>query len=77
MIGIIDYQAGNVPSVKKALDFLGANYIVTGDPIQARTLDTLILPGVGNFAATKRLNDTGLTDAVRERIAQGIHFLGI
>ncbi|HWZ45936.1 MAG TPA: imidazole glycerol phosphate synthase subunit HisH [Candidatus Saccharimonadales bacterium] len=77
MIGIIDYQAGNVPSVKKALDFLGATYIVTEDPIQARTLDKLILPGVGNFAATKRLNDTGLTEAVRERIVQGIPFLGI
>lgn len=77
MIGIIDYQVGNVPSVKKALDFLGAKYIVTDDPKQARALDKLILPGVGNFAATKRLNDTGLTDALRERIAQGIPFLGI
>ena len=77
MIGIIDYQAGNVPSVKKALDFLGAKYVVTDDPNEARKLDKLVLPGVGNFAATKRLSDTGLTPVVRERIAQGVPFLGI
>jgi len=77
MIGIIDYQAGNVPSVKKALDFLGAKYVVTEDPNEVRRLEKLVLPGVGNFAATKRLNDTGLTTAIRERIGAGIPFLGI
>jgi glutamine amidotransferase len=77
VIGIIDYQAGNVPSVKKALDFLGAKYVVTDDPNEARGLDKLVLPGVGNFAATKRLSDSGLTEVVRERIAQGVPFLGI
>ena len=49
MIGIIDYDAGNLKSVEKALHYLGKEVIVTRDPEQLRQVDKVILPGVGAF----------------------------
>ena len=74
---VIDYKAGNLTSVVKALRHLGADVEVaeTRGPLVNAT--RIILPGVGHFAATKRLDDTGLTDAIRAAIARGIPFLGI
>ena len=77
MISIIDYKAGNLTSVKKALDRLGANGVVTDDPKLVREADKLILPGVGHFAATAELSRRGLRGAIQERIAAGKPFLGI
>ena len=76
-VTVIDYKAGNLTSVVKALRYLGADVTVTDSPEPLNTAERIILPGVGHFAATKRLDDTGLTDAIREAIARGIPFLGI
>ena len=77
MIAIIDYNAGNLASVKKALDRLGVEAVVTDDPRLVREADKLVLPGVGHFAATAELNRRGLRGAIQERIAGGKPFLGI
>ena len=77
MIALIDYKAGNLASVKKALDHLQVEAVVTDDPTLVRRADKLILPGVGHFAATTQLSRTGIRDAVRERIAADKPFLGI
>ncbi len=78
MIAVIDYKAGNLTSVVKTLDFLGAREIVvTQDPAVVRTAAKVVLPGVGHFQATSLLQELGLTDAVRESIARGSWFLGI
>lgn len=74
---VIDYKAGNLTSVLKALHHLGAETIVTDDPGQLENADRIVLPGVGHFAATERLDATGLTPAIRAAIARGIPFLGI
>ena len=76
-VTVIDYKAGNLTSVVKALRHLGAEVTVTDDPEVVAKADRIILPGVGHFAATKRLDETGLTPAIRVAIARGIPFLGI
>lgn len=76
-ITVIDYQAGNLTSVVKALQHLNADVTVTDRPETAAAAERIILPGVGHFAATHRLDKTGLTDAIRKKIAQGVPFLGI
>ena len=76
-VTVIDYKAGNLTSVVKALRHLGAEVTVTDGPGPLATAERIILPGVGHFAATKRLDDTGLTPAIRTAIASGIPFLGI
>ena len=77
MIAIIDYKAGNLASVKKAFDQLGAESLVTADPEIVRGADKLVLPGVGHFAATAELSRRGLRGAIQERITAGKPFLGI
>ena len=78
MIAIIDYGAGNLHSVKNALDFLGAPCIVTGDSEEILSADKVILPGVGAFGdAMKCLRDNGLADTVKKVIMNGKPFLGI
>ncbi len=75
---VIDYKAGNLTSVLKALRHVGADVVVTdGDLSLVESAERLILPGVGHFAATRRLDDAGLTSAVRAAIARGVPFLGI
>ncbi|HEU5458729.1 MAG TPA: imidazole glycerol phosphate synthase subunit HisH [Terracidiphilus sp.] len=74
---VIDYKAGNLTSVLKALHHLGAETIVTDVPDRIHAAERIVLPGVGHFAATKRLDATGLTPAIRAAIARGIPFLGI
>ena len=77
-VTVIDYKAGNLTSVLKALRHLGAEVVVTdGDLSLVESAERLVLPGVGHFAATKRLDDAGLTAAIRAAIARGIPFLGI
>jgi len=78
MIAIVDYGMGNLRSVQKALESLGASAKVTHDPHALREADAIVLPGVGAFgAAMERLNAHGLTDALRREIEQGKPFLGI
>lgn len=76
-IAIVDYGAGNLVSVKKALDFLGSAATVTADPAVVAEADRVVLPGVGNFAATASLARSGLRDAISDMIARQVPFLGI
>jgi glutamine amidotransferase len=66
MIGVIDYGAGNLFSVKNALSYLGFESAVVRTPADAEAADKLILPGVGAFPdAMNKLNERKLTDAIR------------
>jgi glutamine amidotransferase len=76
-VTVIDYKAGNLTSVLKALRHLGAETEVTEGPEPLASAEGIILPGVGHFAATQRLDSTGLTPAIRAAIARGVPFLGI
>jgi imidazole glycerol-phosphate synthase subunit HisH len=77
-VTVIDYKAGNLTSVLKALRHLGAEPEVTdGDLALVESAERIVLPGVGHFQATERLNATGLTSAIRAAIARGVPFLGI
>ncbi len=67
MIGIIDYGAGNLFSLKNALDFLGLSNIITSSAEEIRDADKLILPGVGAFPdAMRMLERSGLTETIIE-----------
>ena len=77
MIQIINYQAGNLRSVKKAFDFLGLESEITADPDRVAKADMLVLPGVGHFGACEVLTRSGMRDAVRDAIRRGTPFLGI
>jgi glutamine amidotransferase len=77
MIGIIDYGAGNLFSLKNALDFLGMENIITSSAEKIRSADRLILPGVGAFPdAMRMLSRTGLVETVKEEAVRK-PFLGI
>ena len=77
MITVVDYKAGNLTSVMKALAALGQEALITADPDAVRRADKIILPGVGHFAATALLDERGLKSAMVEKIADGAPFLGI
>jgi glutamine amidotransferase len=77
-VTVIDYKAGNLTSVLKALRYLGAETIVTdSDLTLIDSAERIVLPGVGHFAATERLDTVGLTSVIRAAIARGVSFLGI
>ncbi|MGA2571840.1 MAG: imidazole glycerol phosphate synthase subunit HisH [Terracidiphilus sp.] len=77
-VTVIDYKAGNLTSVLKTLRYLGAEAVVTdGDLSLVESAERIVLPGVGHFAATERLDVAGLTGAIRAAIARGVPFLGI
>jgi imidazole glycerol-phosphate synthase subunit HisH len=76
-IAIVDYGAGNLKSVKKAFDYLGADVVVTTQPEIVTTADKIVLPGVGHFSALGGLDNTGLRDAVLQGASAGKPFLGI
>jgi glutamine amidotransferase len=77
MIAIVDYGAGNLVSVKKALDWLGQECAITSDPGRVARATKIVLPGVGHFASTAALTGSGLRDAIADDIGRGIPFLGI
>lgn len=78
MIAIIDYDAGNLKSVEKALLSLGQEVLVTRERSELLAADKVILPGVGNFGdAMEKLKAYGLVDVIREIAQQGKPFLGI
>ncbi len=71
MIGIVDYNMGNLASVKNAFDLLGEKVVVESDPNKLHTYDKLILPGVGAFGdAMEHLRIRGMDEAVREYAAE-------
>ena len=78
MVAIIDYDAGNIKSVEKAVHYLGKKAVVTSDPNEILSADRVILPGVGAFGdAMKRLHDLGLVDVIRRAVQQETPVLGI
>ena len=78
MIAIIDYDAGNIKSVEKALAYLGEEVRITRDREEILASDGVILPGVGAFGdAMEKLHTYGLVDVIREVVRRQIPFLGI
>ena len=78
MIAIVDYDAGNIKSVEKAVDYLGEKWILTRDPEKILNSDKVILPGVGAFGdAMKRLESYGLVPVLKQAASENIPFLGI
>ena len=78
MIAVIDYKAGNLTSVVKALRHLGADdVVITQSPAEVLRASKIVLPGVGHFQSTQLLTDLGLTQATREAVANGTPFLGV
>ena len=78
MIAIVDYDAGNVRSVEKAMEHLGADAALTRDADLIRKADHVIVPGVGAFEdAMGRLNRYGLTEVIREVAKSGKPIMGI
>lgn len=78
MTAIIDYDAGNIKSVEKALLFLGENAVITRDREELLSADRVILPGVGSFGdAMEKLHSYELTEVIHEIVHKGTPFLGI
>ena len=78
MIAIIDYGAGNIQSVCKAMKFIGCDCVVTRDKNEIMQADGTILPGVGSFGDTMdTMSEYGIKDTVIEYISTGKPFLGI
>ena len=78
MIAIIDYGAGNIRSIEKALEHVGATVQVTDEPDTVKKAQAIVLPGVGSGgAAMSRMMERGLDDAIRKATQQGKPFLGI
>lgn len=78
LIAVVDYGAGNLRSVAKALERSGLDARVVGDPASIRNADGVVLPGAGAFAdAISNLREKGLDDAVREAIEAGRPYLGL
>ena len=76
MIAIVDYGAGNISSVKKALEYLGAQAKVTSDSRIIASAEKIVIPGVGHFCRCQTLNES-LRDPVLKAISRGTPFLGI
>lgn len=78
MVGIVDYNAGNIKSVERALDFLGASYVRSKNPAELKNTDKIIFPGDGDATyAMKQLRELGLDVFLRESADYGIPILGI
>ena len=76
MIALVDYKAGNLTSVKKALAAIGAEVVVPETPDQITEASGVIVPGVGHFGATRAL-DAPWIEAILGRIGEGRPLLGI
>lgn len=78
MIAIVDYDAGNIKSVEKALQFLGQEPVVTRDKETLLQAEKVIVPGVGAFGdAMGKMHQYGLVEVLREIAAKGTPLLGI
>jgi len=77
VIAILDYKTGNLASVQKALQAVGARTIVTNDLQVIRSASKLVLPGVGHFGSTSMLDQLGLRKVVLDSVEEGKPFLGI
>ncbi len=78
MVGIIDYKAGNIKSVERALAALGCQYIIADDPKDLEGTSRLIFPGVGDARyAMEQMRLSGFDSFLREKVAQQVPVLGI
>jgi glutamine amidotransferase len=78
MIAIIDYGAGNLRSIRRAIEAVGADATITADAEAIRDADAVVLPGVGAAGhAMNRLEELGMTSAIRQTVEAGKPFLGI
>jgi len=77
-VAVIDYGAGNLRSIRRALEAAGAEVAVTAEPAVVPTADAVVFPGVGAAgAAMARLDELGMVPVIREAVAGGTPFLGI
>jgi imidazole glycerol-phosphate synthase subunit HisH len=77
VIAIVDYGAGNLNSVKKAFDYLGAEVVVTDQSATVAAAEKIVLPGVGHFSSLRALDRTGLREALLQAASADKPFLGI
>jgi glutamine amidotransferase len=78
MIAVIDYGAGNLRSIQRALEAAGAETVVTSDPEVVRAADAVVLPGVGHAGhSVERIVSLGIDTAIRDVVESGKPFLGI
>lgn len=78
MLAIIDYGVGNLFSLVSSLKAIGVDAVITSDSKVIETADRLILPGVGAFGdASKKLNNSGLTDTIKNAVKKGTPLMGI
>jgi glutamine amidotransferase len=78
VIAVVDYGAGNLRSIRRALEAAGAEVVVTSEPEQVAAADAVVLPGVGAAgAAMDRLGELELIGPMRQSVAAGTPFLGI
>lgn len=78
MIAIIDYGAGNLRSIKRALEAAGAEARITGEPTDVLAAERVVLPGVGNAGASmRRLHASGLAEAITAIVGRGTPLLGV
>ncbi len=78
MTGIVDYKAGNIKSVERALDFLGAPYVLSENPRELQDVDRIIFPGVGDAAfAMKNLRASGFDSFLKEFVSSQKKLMGI
>jgi len=77
-VGVVDYGMGNLQSLSRALDFIGAKPFLTNDPDAVRSADYLVLPGVGAFGAcAANLRSAGMVEPILDFVKAGKPFLGI
>lgn len=78
MIGVIDYKAGNIQSIRHALDFFKIEYVVGDKPQDLRKACRIMFPGVGNAAyAMENIRKTGFDSFIKDKAAEGVPLLGI
>ncbi|MFL5760641.1 MAG: imidazole glycerol phosphate synthase subunit HisH [Thermomicrobiales bacterium] len=78
MIAVVDYGAGNLRSIRRALEAAGAETLITSDPDTVRRSDAAVLPGVGNAShCMRRIKELGLDSAMRDIVVAGKPFFGI
>ena len=78
MIGIVDYNAGNITSVERALKSLGIDFVLSKKPEELENCEKLIFPGVGDAAyAMQQLKETGFDEFLKRKTQAGVPLLGI
>jgi glutamine amidotransferase len=78
MIAVVDFGAGNLRSMRRALEIMGSETRITNDPTEVRAADAVVLPGDGHAGySMDRLDDLGLSAAILDVVAAGKPFLGV